>query len=71
MGRRALNRGGRLLSSPVGNQAYLSSIIQFTHRVINKEAIETGFPCIPTIKNSDGGGGGGAYSRGSMFDILP
>ena len=49
-GRRAVNRGGRLLISPVGNQAYLSSIIQFTHRVINKEAIETGFPCFPTIK---------------------
>ena len=49
-GRRAVNRGGRLLSSPVGNQAYLSSIIQFTHRVINKDAIETGFPCFPTIK---------------------
>ena len=41
-----LIEGGRLLSSPVGNQAYLSSIIQFTHRVINKEAIETGFPCL-------------------------
>ena len=43
MGRGALNRGGRLLSSPVGNQAYLSYIIQFTQRVIIKEAIETGF----------------------------
>lgn len=42
IGRRAFNRGGRLLPFPVGNQAYLSSIRQFTHRVI--VAIETGFP---------------------------
>lgn len=57
--RRALNQGGHLLSSPVGNQQYLSSIIiPFTHRVINKVAIEMGFPCtcIPTIKESDGEG---------------
>ena len=62
IGRRALNPGGRLLSSPVGNQViYLSPIIQFTHRVINKVAIETGFPCIPTIKDINRGGvGGGA-----------
>ena len=63
-GKRALNRGGRLLSSPVGNQAYLSYIIQFTHRVIIKEAIETGFPCIPRIKKWSGRGGeGSTYSR--------
>lgn len=50
-GKRALNRGwGSLLSSPVGNQAYLSYIVQFTHRVVNKEAIETGFPYFPTTK---------------------
>ena len=46
--------------SPVGHQAYLSPILQFTHRVINKVAIETGFPCTPTIciKDSVGGGEG-------------
>lgn len=52
--------GGVLKSSPVGNQEYwyLSSIIQTTHRVINKVAIEMGFPCTcnPTIKESDGDG---------------
>ena len=59
-GRKVLNRGGFFLSSPVGHQAYLSPILQFTHRVINKVAIETGFPCTPTIciKDSDGGGEG-------------
>lgn len=57
-GRRALNQGGHLLSSPVGNQQYLSSIIPFTHRVISNVAIEMDFPCtcIPTIKESDGEG---------------
>ena len=45
--------GGELLRSPVV-PLYLSLIIQFTHRVINKVAIETGFPCIPAIKESDG-----------------
>ena len=55
-GKRALNRGwGSLLSSPVGNQAYLSYIVQFTHRVVNKEAIETGFPYFPTTKKWWGG----------------
>lgn len=55
-----LNRGGgRLLSSPVGKQAYLHSIIEFTYRVINRAAIETGFPCIPTLKEVIGGGGEG------------
>ena len=39
--------------SPVGHQAYLSPILQFTHRVINKVAIGTGFPCIPTINKRD------------------
>ena len=59
-GRLIQGGGGRLLSSPVGNQAHLSPILQVTHRVINKVAIETGFPCTPTIciKDSDGGGEG-------------
>ena len=57
IGRRALNRGGLLLSSPVGNQAYLSSIIRFAQRVINIVAIETGFPCTLTIKKVMGEGG--------------
>ena len=56
-GRKALNGGGFFLSSPVGHQAYLSPILQFTHRVINKVAIGTGFPCIPTINKRDGGEG--------------
>lgn len=57
-----LIEGGRLLPFPVGNQAYLSSITQFTHRVI--VAIETGFPCIPyrtTIENDGGGEGALVY----------
>lgn len=41
---------GGLLSFPVGNKAYLSYIIQFALRVINRLAKETRFPCIPTIK---------------------
>ena len=55
-----LIQGGPLLSSPVGNQAQLSPILQVTHRVINKVAVETGFPCTPTIciKYSVGGGEG-------------
>ena len=42
------------------HQSHLSPILQFTHRVINKVAIETGFPCTPTIciKDSDGEGEG-------------
>ena len=69
IGRRVFNRGGRLLPFPVGNQAYLSSIIRFTRKVINKEAIETGFPCIPTIKKTDGGGKG-AHIRGGVCLIF-
>ena len=64
IGRSALSRGGLLwLSSPVGNQAYLSSIVRFSQRVINIVAIETGFPCTLTIKKwweKGRGGGGGA-----------
>ena len=57
-----LRGGGELLRSPVV-PLYLSPIIRFTHRVINKVAIETGFPCIPAIKESDGEGRG-TYLRG-------
>ena len=56
-GRKVLNRGEFFLSFPVGHQAYLSPILQFTHRIINKLAIGTGFPCIPTINKRDGGEG--------------
>ena len=46
----ALNPNGAfIISFPVGNQAYLSFIIQFAVRVFNKVPIETSFPCIPTI----------------------
>ena len=59
---------GRLLSSHVGDRAYLSLILQFSHRVTNKVATETGFPVIQPLKKvtRDGkgalarGGGGGA-----------
>ena len=57
----------------MGNQAHLSPILQFTHRVINKVAIET-----ICIKDSDGGGegalvccfgqgGGRLLQRGRLF----
>ena len=50
---------GHLSSFPVGVQAYLiCSIVWFTDRVINKVEIETGFPCICTVQESDGGGEG-------------
>ena len=44
----------------MGNQAHLSPILQVAHRVINKVAIETDFPCTPTIciKDSVGAGEG-------------
>ena len=44
----------------MGNKAHLNPLLQVTHRVINKVAIETGFPCTPTIciEDSDGGGEG-------------
>ena len=68
IGRRVLNRGGCVLSSPVGNKEYLSFIIPLIHRVLNKVAIETSFPGIPPIKRRWGlegeGGGGGAQIRG-------
>ena len=56
--------GGRLIegagntSSPVGNQAYLEPLIEFTHRVINKAGIETGFPCISLLLKEVIGEGG-------------
>ena len=45
-------------SSPVVNQAYLEPIIEFTHRVINKAGIETGFPCISLLLKEVIGEGG-------------
>ena len=42
-------------------------IIRFTHRVINKVAIETGFPCIPAIKESDGEGRGHLFEGGDCL----
>lgn len=36
----------------------MAPFIQFKDRVINKETIEKGFHCIPTITKSDGGGEG-------------
>ena len=67
----------------MGNQAHLSPILQVTHRVINKVAIETGFPCTPTIciKDSVGGGegalvrcfglvGGRLLQRGCLFEEI-
>ena len=64
-----LRGGGELLRSPVV-PLYLSPIIQFTHRVINKVAIETGFPCIPAIKESDGAliWGGWLFDIGCLLD---
>ena len=58
--------GGELLRSPVV-PLYLSPIIRFTHRVINKVAIETGFPCIPAIKESDGEGRGHLFEGGNCL----
>ena len=40
-------------SRHAGGQAYLSHILQFSHRVTNKVAIETDFSCIPTVKESN------------------
>ena len=65
IGRSALSQGGLLLSSPVGNQAYLSSIVRFAQRVINIVAIEMSFPCTLTIKKGMGEGRGGR-----LFDTL-
>ena len=67
-----LIEGGCVLSSPGGNQEYLSFIIPLIHRVLNKVAIEKSFPCIPPIKKrwGLGGEGGGTYSRGCLVNIL-
>ena len=62
---------GRLLSFQVGDQAYLSLILQFSHRFTSKVAIETGFSCNPTIKESNAGREGGNYLRGALqFDTF-
>ena len=44
------------------------SSVVYTQKVVNKVAIETGFPCVPTIYKIEGGGwgGGGAFSRGAL-----
>ena len=59
-----LVKGRCLLSSPVV-PLYLSPIIWFTNSVINKVAIETGFPCIKTVM----GGEGALIREGCLFDI--
>ena len=38
-------------------------------KVISKVAIETGFPCIPTVKESEGGRGGGLFERCACFTL--
>ena len=38
---------------------------------MNKLAIETGFPCIPIFKESEGGGGVLISGGGSCLTILP
>ena len=63
-----LRGGGELLRSPVV-PLYLSPIIRFTHRVINKVAIETGFPCIPAIKESDEEGRGHLFEGGDCLIV--
>ena len=64
---------GRLLSFQVGDQAYLSLILQFTHRVTNKVTIETGFPVIQPLKKVTRDGKG-ALARGGwgggLFDTF-
>ena len=40
-------------------------------KVISKVAIETGFPCIPTVKESEGGRGGGLFERCACFTLWP
>lgn len=70
--RRALNQAGHLLNSPVGNQQYLSSVIPFTHRVINKVAIEMGPFLVHVsllLKKVMERGEGGLFKR-SLFAIL-
>ena len=62
----------RLLSSPVGNQAYVNLIsVQFTHRVINKVAIETAFLCIPSIKRKCWARGGRLFEGGACLIFWP
>ena len=62
IGRSALSRGGLLLSSPVGNQAYLSSIVRFAQGY-QYSGNRNRFSLHPYYKKRDGrreGGGGGA-----------
>ena len=61
IGRSALSQGGLLLSSPVGNQAYLSSIVRFAQGY-QYSGNRNRFSLHPYYKKSDGRreGGGGA-----------
>ena len=67
-GRRVLSRAGQ------GGAYYILLLYLCTlvllysvpNRVINKVAIETGFPCIPAIKENDGRGGH-THSRGKII----
>ena len=60
---------GRLLSFQVGDQAYLSLILQFTHRVTNKVTIETGFSVIQPLKKVTRDGKG-ALARGGRGGLV-
>ena len=71
--RKTLNQGGCLLSSPDGNQAYLYiPIIQFTHRVINKEEQEQVFQFLVSLllKKVAGEGRGVLIQWEPLFVIL-
>ena len=66
IGRRALNRGGRLKRN---YQPVLIPLWLKLKKVMNKAEIETAFPCIPDIKKAREDGRGVLYSRENLFDI--
>ena len=51
--------------------SYTDSPLANALKVISKVAIETGFPCIPTVKESEGGRGGGLFERCACFTLWP
>ena len=59
------SRGGGFLFS------FTDSPLANALKVISKVAIETGFPCIPTVKESEGGRGGGLFERCACFTLWP